>query len=378
MATTFVRGCPQGIRAGLVAGTADDEALVPLEYQSVGHPVPDEGSVVAGRRALALARQVAEEELLVVLLSGGVSAGLAVPVEGLTLADKMGATQALLRGGVPIDGINCVRKHLSAIKGGWLAAATKGHVLTLAISDVVDPNPDDPAVIGSGPTAPDPTHFADAIKTADLSAVSPAFPPAARAALERGCRGELQETPKPGDPRLRRSQVHVIGSRLDAVREAARVAAALGYGVRIVARPVVGEARRAGESYVRDVVALVREGPRPACILSAGETTVEVKGAGRGGRNQEFALAAAQAWGRHHACAVLASVGTDGIDGPTDAAGAMVDTTTLTRADQRGLREPAHYLEANNSYAFFDALSDLIRLPETKTNVGDLQVALVS
>ena len=378
MAATFVRGCSQSIRAGLVAGTTGDEGLVPLEYQSVGHPVPNEASVVAGRRALALAQQVADGELLVVLLSGGASAGFAAPVEGLTLDDKIGATQALLRGGVAIDGVNCVRKHLSALKGGWLAVAAKGRVLTLAISDVVGPHPDDPAVIGSAPTAPDPTHFADAIKTADLGAVRPAFPPAARAALERGCRGELPETPKPGDPRLRRSQVHVIGSRLDAVRGAARVAATLGYSVRTVARPVVGEARRAGESYVREVAALVRQGPRPACILSAGETTVEVKGAGRGGRNQEFALAAARALGRHHACAVLASVGTDGIDGPTDAAGAIVDTTTLTRANQRGLKEPVHYLEANDSYAFFDALSDLIRLPETKTNVGDLQVVLVS
>ena len=377
MVETFVRECPQGIRAGLVARTVGDAGHVSLECQSVGHPVPDDGSLIAGRRALALARQVVEGELLVVLLSGGASAGLTVPVDGLMLDDKMKATQALLRGGVAIDGINCVRKHLSAIKGGRLAAATEGSVLTLAISDVVGPNPDDPAVIGSGPTAPDPTRFADAVKIADLSAVRPAFPQAARAALERGCRGESPETPKPGDARLRRSHVHVIGSRIEAMREAARAAAALGYSVRTVTRPVVGEARRAGESYVQDMADLVRQGPRPACIVSAGETTVEVKGPGRGGRNQEFALAAVQALGRHHACAVLASVGTDGIDGPTDAAGAVVDTTTLTRAHARGLREPTYYLEANDSYAFFDELSDLIRLPDTQTNVGDLQVALV-
>ena len=293
------------------------------------------------------------------------------------MADKVGATQALLRGGVAIGEVNCVRKHLSAIKGGRLAAATAATVVTLAISDVVGPVPDDPAVIGSGPTTADPTRFADAIRIADASGVGAAFPPAARAVLERGRRGAVVETLKPGDVRLERCRVHVIGSRLDAVAGAVEAAAAHGYHVTMVDQPVVGEARRAAEAHVKEVARIAYDLPRPACIVSAGETTVRVTGSGRGGRNQEFALGAAHALTRRFEAAVLASIGTDGIDGPTDAAGAVVDTTSLDRAVALGLHLADHYLEANNTYAFFDPLGDLVRLGPTETNVGDLQVVLI-
>ena len=377
MASTFLGCWPSGARSGLVAGTVGGDDLGSLEWFAVGHPLPNEHSVAAGRQALAIAGRLTPADVLVVLLSGGASAALAVPAEGLTLADKVGATQALLRGGVTIGEVNCVRKHLSAIKGGRLAAATAATVVTLAISDVVGPVPDDPAVIGSGPTTADPTRFADAVRVADASGVGAAFPAAARAVLERGRRGTVAETPKPGDARLERSRVHVIGSRLDAVAGAAAAAAADGYHVTMLDQPVVGEARRAGEAHVKEVARIAYGLPRPACIVSAGETTVRVTGPGRGGRNQEFVLGAAHALTRRFKTAVLASIGTDGIDGPTDAAGAVVDTTSLDRAVALGLHAADHYLEANNTYAFFDPLDDLVRLGPTQTNVGDLQVVLI-
>ena len=377
MASAFLNHWSDPVRSGLVAGTTGGEDIGALEWQCVGHPVPDDASVIAGRRALALAGQITGDGLLVVLLSGGASAALAVPAPGLTLAEKVGATRALLHGGVAIDGVNCVRKHLSAIKGGWLAAATTGSVMTLVISDVVDPVPDDPAVIGSGPTAPDPTDFAAALQVADRSAVRSAFPPAARRVLERGRLGEFPETPKPGDVRLRRSRVHVIGNRVDAVQAAVGAAASRGYHVVTLAEPIVGEARVAGDAHVRAVAKRVRDMPRPVCIVSAGETTVHVTGSGRGGRNQEFALGAVSALGELFDVAVLASVGTDGVDGPTDAAGAIVDTTTLARAGARGLSTPDRYLQSNDSYTYFAALDELVRFSPTETNVGDLQIMLV-
>ena len=377
MASAFLDGWSDPVRGGLVAGTTGGEDIGPLEWHRVGHPVPDDASAVAGRRALTLAGQVPGDGLLVVLLSGGASAALAVPVPGLTLAEKIGATGALLHGGVAIGGVNCVRKHLSAVKGGWLAVATTGPVMTLAISDVVDPVPDDPAVIGSGPTAPDPTDFAAALRVADGVTVRSAFPSAARRVLERGRAGELSETPKPGDVRLRRSRVHVIGSRVDALQAAARAAASLGYHVVTLTQPVVGEARVAGDTHVRAVARWVRDIPRPVCIVSAGETTVHVTGSGRGGRNQEFALGAAPIMGELFDLAALASVGTDGVDGPTDAAGAVVDTSTLARAGARGLSTPDRYLQANDSHTFLAGLDDLVRVGPTDTNVGDLQVMLV-
>ena len=377
MASAFLRRAPSGVRRGLVAGTVRGDDLGRLEWYSTGHPCPDEESEAAGRRALEIAGRLTASEVLVVLLSGGASAALAVPAEGLTLADKIGATQALLASGVAIDEVNCVRKHLSAIKGGRLAAATAARVVTLAVSDVVGPVPDDPAVIGSGPTAADPTHFRDALRIADASTVQSAFPPGARAALERGCRGRVSDTPKAGDMRLEGARVDVIGNRMDALAGAARVATEYGYRVTTLDQPVVGAARHVGAAHVKEIARIAYESPGPACILSAGETTVQVTGGGRGGRNQEFVLGAVHALTRRFETAVLASVGTDGIDGPTDAAGAVVDTTSLDRAAAIGLHSVDRYLEANDAYAFFEPLDDLIRLGPTQTNVGDLQVVLI-
>ena len=379
MAVEYLEHASDGVTAGIVAAPArsPDPQPGPLEWVQAGHPTPDAGSVAAGRRALALAAGTPPSGLVLVLLSGGASAALAVPAAGLQLTDKVQATRALLAAGVPIDRINCVRKHLSAIKGGWLAAAARAPILTLAVSDVVGPVADDPAVIGSGPTTADPTGYGDALAVALRPAVREAFPLPALRALEDGSRGLRPETPKPADPRLEGARTVVIGNRLDAVAAAGVRAAELGYAVVTLPAPVVGEARDTVASYLAAAHAAAAGATRPACVLSAGETTVTVRGGGRGGRNQEFALAAAQPLAALADPAALLSIGTDGIDGPTDAAGAVVDRWTLARAADHGLAPAAAYLERNDAYRFFDPLGDLVRPGPTATNVGDLQVLLL-
>jgi len=377
MAEGFLSSWSDDIRGGVVAspvGAASDERL---DFFAVGHPVPTPSSVEAGSRVLEQACSLGSDDVLLVLLSGGASASLAVPASGLTLEEKVQATNALLRGGVPIDSINCVRKHLSGIKGGRLAATSRATVVTLAISDVVGPVPDDPAVIGSGPTVGDPTTFADAMAVIDRPSVRAAFPNSARRVLERGCQGEIPETPKPGSSSLSRSVFEVIGSRTHAVRAAAQVAAELGYAVATIDTPVVGAARDVAQAHYQEILRLAMGLSRPACVLSAGETTVEVTGSGRGGRNQEFGLAVVEALANSPWQMVMASVGTDGVDGPTDAAGAVVDTTTFRRGQERGLGAPRAYLENNDSHTYFEALGDLISTGPTNTNIGDIQVALL-
>jgi hydroxypyruvate reductase len=273
-----------------------------------------------------------------------------------------------------IHALNTVRKHLSRIKGGQLAASTPGRCRTLAISDVVG---DDLSFIASGPTVPDPTRFEDALDVLRRFGGLDAYPMPVVGRLTGGAAGQLPETPKPGDPRLARAVSAVIGGRRDAMIGAADRAKALGYHVVVYDAPVVGEARTAAESHLRYVEAAARAAERPLCVVSSGETTVRVRGSGRGGRNQEFALAAALAQVPGFTTYALASLGTDGIDGPTDAAGAIVDSTTLARAGAADLT-PHVYLEENNSYAFFAALGDLIHTGPTGTNVGDLQVILLA
>ncbi len=373
------------LKGGLVVAPTE-ERFGNLEAIAGGHPVPTEGSERAGRRALAIAEGVAEDETLLVLLSGGASALMAVPAEGLTLDDKRATTAQLLRAGADIHALNTVRKHLSAIKGGWLGHRASGRVVTYVISDVVG---DDVSVIASGPTVPDPSTFADARQLLYRFGGASAFPAAVVAYLDRGVRGEVPETPKPVYPRLVRSDVHVIGTRGGAMFGAAAKAVGLGYDVIRLEEPVVGEARQSAAMHLEAVQAAARERPRPLCVISSGETTVTVTGTGKGGRNQEFALAFAEKRGREGFLAdtrekplptpffTLASVGTDGIDGPTDAAGAIVDSTTLDRARAANLT-PDAFLHDNNAYAFFHALGDLIHTGPTGTNVGDLQVILLA
>jgi hydroxypyruvate reductase len=375
MAVAAMDAIGSRIVGGLVIAPFLADVPAPLIALAAQHPQPGAGSELAGRRALALAREAAPDDCLLVLLSGGASSLMAVPAEGVTLDDKRRTTGVLLRAGADIGALNAVRKHVSAIKGGWLAALSPAQCRTLAVSDVVG---NDPSVIASGPTVPDVTTFEDACNVLRRFGGFDAFPAAVVERLRRGVRGEHAETPKPGDPRLSRSDVTIVGSRTDAMRGAAGEALARGYHVLVLDSAVMGEARDAAPAHLRDVLARAASLPRPLCVVSSGETTVAVKGTGTGGRNQEFALAAADSLHSAGVRAVLASVGTDGIDGPTSAAGAIADSTTLTRAKAAGLDRPHAFLDNNDSHAFFRALGDLINTGATGTNVGDLQIVLLA
>ena len=365
MACAFADIERDAVRRGVIAGPVNSSRhgssrSLPPRFESfdVGHPFPNAASVAAGARALELAREsvldapqsgpVGGAGWLVVLLSGGASAMLAAPVPGVTVEDKIATARALMRAGVAIDGLNCVRKHLSLVKGGRLAAAA-ARTVTLAISDVHRPRPDDPSVIGSGPTVGDPTTFAQAL--AIVRAVDE-VPAAVLRYLERGARGEAEETIKADDPRLSLGTYTVIGSRETAVDGAAAAARLLGYHVHVIDRPTDGEAREASLAFVREARRVAVPPGARLCVLAAGETTVTVTGNGLGGRNQEFALAAVPEMASFDRPAVLASAGTDGIDGPTDAAGAIVDSTTLERARRAGV-DWESTLAGHDAYHFF-------------------------
>jgi len=299
---------------------------------------------------------------------------LAVPADDLTLEDKRAATGLLLKAGADIYALNTVRKHLSMIKGGRLAAACRAPSHTLVLSDVVG---DDLSFIASGPTVADPSTYADALRVLDEFGGRDAYPPAIVAHLVAGVRGQIPESPKPGDASLSLADTRLVGGRHDAMRGAAAEAARLGYMVRVFDEPVVGEARDAGPVFARRAIEAAGKTRGPACVVASGETTVRVKGSGVGGRNQELALAAAAVIDSATSPMILASVGTDGIDGPTDAAGALVDNSTVDRLSAAGLSVRA-VLDDNNSYACFDTLGDLIRTGPSGTNVGDLQVFLLA
>jgi glycerate 2-kinase len=375
MASAFADLERDAIVRGLITGPVVGHMSLPDRFESFGatHPSPNAASHAAGLRALDLARESRDGGWLVVLLSGGASALLAAPVPGVALEDKTRAGRALMRAGVAIEGLNCVRKHLSRIKGGQLAAAAS-RTVTFAISDVHGPIADDPSVIGSGPTVGDPTTFAQALAiVSDVDEV----PEAVRRYIGRGVRGEVPETIKPGDERLSDGVYTIIGNRETAIDGAAAAARALGYQVRVTRPPTAGEARDASLAFVRQGRQLSAEVRGPFCLLAAGETTVTVTGDGLGGRNQEFALAAVPEMARFGRQAVLASAGTDGIDGPTDAAGAVVDSTTLDRARSGGLTWEST-LDRHDAYHFFRPLGDLVIWGPTGTNVGDVHLLLVA
>lgn len=358
---------------GLVIGTHLDESLAaPLRWLAADHPVPGARSFAAGHAALDFVRAVGPLDTLVVLVSGGASALMTLPVAGIRLEDKQLVTRHLLAAGADIRALNAVRKHLSSIKGGRLAGACEGRIIAWLLSDVVG---DDPAVIGSGPTVADPSTFGDALETLDRFGGRASYPESAVAHLERGAAGELEETPKPGSAVFNRATTSVIGSLGLSLEGAANAARSLGYSVVTRPDPVVGEARIAAAGHLEWVGATLRENRAPSCLLSGGETTVTVIGAGRGGRNQEFALALVRALARQEDALTVASVGTDGIDGPTDAAGAIVDEMTLERAAALEL-SVERALDDNDAWTFFSRLGDLILTGPTGTNVGDVQIVL--
>lgn len=335
-----------------------------IEVIEAGHPLPDAAGLGAARRFLEQASALTADDLLLCLISGGASALLVEPIEGLSLEDKQDITQALLHSGAPIDEMNCVRKHLSAIKGGRLAAAAwPAPVVTLAISDV--PN-DDPAVIGSGPTVGDPTACADALAIARERGVG--LPPGAIDALEQG----RWESVKPGDTVLSASRYRLVARPADAQEAAAAAAKKEGIAPTLLGADLEGEARDLARIHAQ--IAL---NAAPGVILSGGETTVTVEGTGgRGGRNCEYLLALAIALDEAPGIHAIAC-DTDGIDGTEDAAGAIISPDTLSRARAAGL-DAGEMLALHDSYSFFEALGDLIVTGPTRTNVNDFRAILIS
>jgi glycerate 2-kinase len=375
-ALSMARGAAQALGDRLAGGlivSPDTVRDMPLfERIPGGHPLPTASSERAGRRALAIAGAVQPDERFLCLLSGGASALMAAPADGILLTDKIETTNLLLRAGAEITALNAVRKHLSEIKGGGLARCSPAGCHTLAISDVVG---NDLAVIGSGPGVPDPSRFTDAIDTLQAFGGLDAYPRAVVARLQAGARGEIAETLKPSDPDAARATASVIGSRAEAMAGACDAARRLGYQTVRIDRPVVGEARGAAIEHLREITRRAGTDADRLCFVSSGETTVRVNGAGSGGRNQEFALAAVRVLSRIGPHVAMASAGTDGIDGPTAAAGALVDGATLARADRLGL-DPDTFLRNNDSHTFFHALGDLVITGPSGTNVGDIQVVL--
>jgi hydroxypyruvate reductase len=335
-----------------------------IRLAEAGHPVPDARGQRAAQRLLGLARGADAEDLVIVLISGGGSALTPAPAPPITLEEKQATTRLLLEAGATINELNAVRKHLSLLKGGRLArAAMPAEVLTLVLSDVIGDPLD---VIASGPTAPDPSTFDDALGVLARRGLRDRVPPSIVAHLEAGRRGEIAETPKPGDPLFDRVTNLVIGNNALVVDAAAARARQLGYEPQVLTRELQGEAREVAH----DLVARARRLPPAACLIAGGETTVTVRGRGRGGRCQEFALAAALALRRDDDLVVLAG-GTDGTDGPTDAAGAVVDATTAARD-----HDAERALTDNDTHSYLAAAGDLLVTGPTHTNLLDIYLLL--
>jgi glycerate 2-kinase len=357
-AVPMARGLSSVVRpaAGVIVSPHDVEA--PLPVVVAGHPVPTTGSAKGARRALELASSGGPDDVVVCLISGGASALLAAPASGLTLDDLREANQTLLESGADIVEANTLRKHLSAVKGGRLAAAAgRARLITLVLSDVVGDPLD---VVASGPTVPDPTTYADAFSVVERHALFKRLSGRVLGHLERGKRGLVEETPKEAHPR---HEIVVIGSGTLAAGAAAAFLHARGIAARVVSTHHVGEAREAA------VLAVATPSNGDEVLIFAGETTVTVRGSGRGGRNQEAALAAAlEIEGQP---VTFLAGGTDGIDGPTDAAGAVVDGGTIGRGLAANF-DPLAALADNDTYPFLAASGDLIIIGPTGTNVADL------
>lgn len=363
------------VRSALAIGTHPVAGMpAGLDFMAASHPFPDQRSRDAARAALARAHGVARDEHLVLLISGGASALMAEAAEGLPFEDKLGATRTFMLAGADIHQLNGLRKHLSLVKGGWLAAACAGLTTTLALSDVVG---DDLSVIGSGPGWPDASTWQDVAAALEARGATARLPSTVRARLEAGLRGQVPDTPKPGDPRLARAAGFVVGRAADAIDAAALAATRLGYAVEVLDGRVTGEARDVAPAWLARALGTARGHAGPVCVLSSGETTVTVQGDGVGGRNLEFALALVEPMAGVPD-AVAASVGTDGIDGLTDVAGAWVDADTGRRAVSRGLPAPANVLARNDSFNYLGPLGQTLRTGRTDTNVGDLQVLLLN
>jgi glycerate 2-kinase len=353
--------------------------LLPLKKTKIieaRHPIPDQKGYEGAKKIRRLLKESGPKDLVIFLLSGGGSALLPFPADHIDLKEKQEVTQLLLDCGADIKEINTVRKHISMIKGGWLAKwAYPSPVIGLILSDVVGDQLD---VIGSGPTVPDPSTFGEALGILKKYNLTKEISLSIQKHLRLGKEGKIEETPKPGEVIFEKVYNSLIGSNILALFEAKKEAKSLGFNTVILSSLVEGETREAARFHTAVAKEVIYSGnpiPRPACILSGGETTVTVKGNGLGGRNQEFALAGAlEISGTEKV--VLLSGGTDGTDGPTDATGALADHTTVQRATAMGMNPKAH-LENNDAYPFFQKLGDLLITGPTHTNVMDVRILLV-
>lgn len=377
MAKALERILGSRISAGLINTKYGHlEKLKRIELNECGHPVPDQAGIDGARQIAALAESCSARDLVFCLISGGASALTPLPVPPITLEEKQAATKLLLASGATIHEINSVRKHISGIKGGQLARlAAPATVVALMLSDVIGDSLD---VIGSGPTAPDMSTFASAWAVFEKYGIAERLPSAVAERFRAGMAGEIAETPKSGDTCFRKAQNLIVGSNRLAVDAAAARARELGYKPLVLSTLIEGETKDVAAMHAaiaRETLLSGRPAKPPVCLISGGETTVTIRGEGLGGRNQEFALAAAIALDGIPGI-VAFSGGTDGTDGPTDAAGAIADGATVARAQALG-RNPAATLAANDSYHFFEALNDLVKTGPTGTNVMDVRLMLI-
>jgi glycerate 2-kinase len=381
-------GAPMTQAVELILGERIDDGLVvvktahsgPTEWVRIveaSHPVPDQAGVNASRSMLALAAEATQDDLVIALLSGGGSALLVAPAQGLTLADKQALSKTLLACGASINEINVLRKHCSAVKGGQLArAVAPATLITLVLSDVIGSPLD---VIASGPTVPDQSNWRDAWNLVEKYDLEKTLPAAVVARLQAGLRGAMVDTPKPGDPSFAQAQTHIVADNRLAAKAATMKAAELGYSTLLLSTFVEGEASEVGKllaalgKEVRDSGHPI---PAPACLVLGGETTVTLgSGPGKGGRNQELALSAALTLRGIDGITVV-SLATDGTDGPTDSAGGLADGTTVARGEVLGLSALEH-LRRHNAYPYLAAVDDLLLTGPTRTNVNDLMFVFV-
>lgn len=348
-----------------------------IELIEAGHPIPDDAGVQGAARIVRLLESLDEEDLVFCVLSGGGSALMPLPVAGITLEEKQAVTGHMLDCGATINQMNTVRKHISQMKGGHLARlASPATVISLILSDVIGDPLD---VIASGPTVPDPSTFADCRAIMTRYQLENTIPASVIRHMQEGEEGRNPETPKPGDPVFKCVQNVLIATSRQALEAARTEAEHRGYHPLILSSSIDGETREIARVYAaiaREIRTSGHPVPPPACIISGGETTVTIRGKGKGGRNQEFVLAAAPGIGGLDQTVVF-SAGTDGTDGPTDAAGAIADGLTIARAQQAGL-DAESYLNENDAYHFFETLNDLIITGPTNTNVMDLRLLLVA
>jgi glycerate 2-kinase len=363
-------------RGAIIATKGSHASLERIQLYHGGHPLPDEQGAKGAERIMEILSRAGEDDLVLCLISGGGSALLVSPAEGIRLEDKKKMTQLLLECGATIDEINTIRKHISRVKGGRLArAAFPAQTVSLILSDVIGDRIDS---IASGPTAPDPTTVEDCLEILHRYNLMEGIPQSIKLFLQTNRGQQRNETVKPGDPVFGRAENVIIGSNFLALKEAETKAQALGFHTLLLSSAISGDTTKAAEEHAL-LAREIRQGksnlPPPACVVSGGETTVVVTGEGKGGRNQEFILAAAiRIDGLHDV--VIASMNTDGIDGPTDACGALCDGLTVSRARTMNL-DPEDYLARNDSYRFFDRLGDLLKTGPTNTNVMDIHILLV-